>query len=860
MSEPADTARYPDPPARKSFFRRHPWWTLGVYAILVVASNIVDWQLDEGRHVWGERYVEGQGGVELSVDTTGLPVGENPLAYPVIVTGDLRSAEPPVLLMHGSPGAANGFQGLASELANRGRTVIWLDLPGFASMSEPMSRGRVFEDYSSDAYADLMWRVLDALEVDRVHLAGWSNSGAVGLRMIEAQPERAASMTFLAAVGAQETEGTGDHTFEHFKYKIGKSLLVWGAHLYPHFGVLGPKSERRAFLAFFDDSDQGPMADLMRGLETPVLIVHGRHDFLVPAWGAERHHELMPTSRLVMLDASHFIPFMQADQAAEHMIPFMARHDAPGVEPETGVIDLAPVPDRGVTASALHGFARWLRGVPWYLVLPFFMLLARVRPTLATVFAGVMVGTTQIDFALAGMGILLGRVWWCMLTGGLDHPTTVLGWLRSVGWSFLSFILAWMLLGRVLILPWTDRFGFGGLVVGFGLSYLFLTVLRHVWSWPGRMRLLGMLTEARRQEYWPGFVRYLPCYAYLPLWVIKARGRAVATAVNPGYARDGGIAEEKKHEILARLPDAAMLHARFIDLDDDLDRRTATGVALVRDDPALGGYPLIIKPDQGERGRGVRIAHTDDDIARYLTVHDEPVLLQKYHPGPIEVGILWARRVETVGIPEQTGLEGQILSINAKWLPTLVGNGKHDLARLILAHPRHRVQADVFFERCKKRLHTVPDAGETIWLGSAGNHAQGAKFTDASHLITPELEERIDAIARSFVGGFDIGRFDVRCESEDMLMRGEGLAVIELNGVTSEPTAIYDPSWGIFPAQKALWLYWDRVASLGTARVRTKTGECMYWPEIARVLGAWKIRAIRRIVQALLRFERPSAM
>lgn len=828
--------------------------------LLVVASNIVDWQLDEGRHIWGGRYIEQFSGIELSVDTTALPVLENPLTYPVIVTGDLRNAQPPVLLMHGSPGAANGFEKLAAELAARGRTVIWLDLPGFASMSEPMSRGRIFEDYSADTYADIMWRVLDALDVERAHLAGWSNSGAVGLRMIEAQPERAASFTLLAAVGSQDTEGTGNHGFEHFKYKLGKSLLVWGSYWYPHFGITGPKSERRAFLEFFDDTDQRPLADIMRGLETPTLILHGRHDFLVPAWGAERHHELIPTSRLVMLDASHFIPFQQADQAVEYLVPFMTRHDDLNVEPAIGVINLAPVPSLGVTATALHDFARWLRSVPWYLTLPFFMLLTRIRPTLTTVFAGVLVGTTQIDFALAGLGILLGRVWWCMLTGGLDHPTTMLGWLRSVGWSFVSFILAWMLLAREMILPWTDRFGIFGVFAGVGLSYLLLTVLRHAWSWTGRMRLLGFLTEARRQEYWPSWIRYLPCYVTLPFWILKARGRAVATAVNPGYARDGGIAEEKKHEILERLPHEDMLHARFVPTDDDTDRRTAAACALVRDDAKLGGYPIIIKPDQGERGRGVRIMRTDADVANYLQIQTEPMLLQKFHPGPIEVGVLWVRDAKTIADPDRAGLHGRILSINAKGLPTLKGDGKRMLGRLILAHPRHRVQADVFFECCKDRLHMIPGAGEEVSLGSAGNHAQGAMFTDASHLVTPELEARIDAIARTFKGGFDVGRFDVRCESKEMLVKGQGLGIIELNGVTSEPTTIYDPSWNIFRAQKTLWDYWNRVATLGIARIQNKTGECMYWPEIGRVLVIWKLRAIKRIAQALLRLERPIGM
>jgi pimeloyl-ACP methyl ester carboxylesterase len=293
---------------RRSWVRRHPWWTFGLFVFLLIASNIADWQIDEGRRVWGQRYAEARGGHVAMVDVTGLPVRENPLPYHVIVSGDLAGGRTPVLLMHGSPGAAYGFEGLAEVLSRDGRPVIWLDLPGFASQSEPASRGRVFDNYSSQTYAAIMWRVLDALGVERAHLVGWSNSGAVGLHMADTDPERTASLTLLAAVGAQDTEGSGQHAFEHIKYKIGKALLVWGAPLYPHFGVIGPRSERRAFLGFFDDTDQRPLAGIMEQLTVPTLVLHGRDDFLVPAWGAERHHALIPTSGLVMVDASHFFP------------------------------------------------------------------------------------------------------------------------------------------------------------------------------------------------------------------------------------------------------------------------------------------------------------------------------------------------------------------------------------------------------------------------------------------------------------------------------------------------------------------------------------------------------------------------
>ena len=116
-------------------------------------------------------------------------------------------------------------------------------------------------------------------------------------------------------------------------------------------------------------------------------------------------------------------------------------------------------------------------------------------------------------------------------------------------------------------------------------------------------------------------------------------------------------------------------------------------------------------------------------------------------------------------------------------------------------------------------------------------------FLDGSRFVTPELEARIDRMARSFAGGFDIGRFDIRCESEEDLMQGRGLHIIELNGVTSEPTNIYDPTWSIFRAQRVLLGYWRNLVELGVARQRTGTGECIQWREVFAILLGWKIRS-----------------
>lgn len=746
----------------------------------------------------------------------------------------------PVVLLHGSPGSASDFERITPLLGEGGRLVVRPDLAGFGDSA----RG---PDLSYPVQAEYMLDTLTSLGIQRAHVVGWSNGGGVGLWMAHFAPERVASLTLLASVGAQETEGSGSYAFEQLKYKVGTAVLGYGVELVPHFGLLGSFRSRTNWLKNFDDSDQRELSAILPTIRTPTLILHGRSDFLVPAWAAEEHHRQIPTSSLVMLDASHFLPILQAEESAFYIREIMERHDRAGVPASTATVDLAPVPDRGPTARTLHRVAWGVRHIPWFVAVPVFALIARFRPLAGIILAGVLVATGFVDFGVAGMGVVIGRVWWAARAGVLDRPRTAGAWLAMIGWTLLAFLLAWLGVGTVTVM-WTDSVGGLGLIGGMVLGLALLMLARLVWNRTGRSRLRAGLTRLMRQEYWPSWTHYLPTYLRIPGWFVRAGGRPVFTAVNPGYAHDGGVAAEKKHEILDRIKDPAVLHARLIPMGGDARQRAAQAAAIVREDTALAGYPVVCKPDQGERGRSVRLAWSENDLTEYLAEHPEPVLIQRYHPGPVEVGVLWVRDARTVSEPDRPGPHGHIYAVTHKTLPTLVGDGRKTLRELILAHPRHRAQAAVFLERLHHRLGEVPGEGELVGLGAAGNHAQGALFVDGSRFITPMLSARIDRMARSFEGGFDIGRFDLRCESEEDLMRGENLHIIELNGVTSEPTNIYDPSWSIFRAQRVLLGYWRHLVELGMAREASGTGQSLAWREVFGILLGWKIRSRGRKV------------
>jgi len=118
----------------------------------------------------------------------------------------------------------------------------------------------------------------------------------------------------------------------------------------------------------------------------------------------------------------------------------------------------------------------------------------------------------------------------------------------------------------------------------------------------------------------------------------------------------------------------------------------------------------------------------------------------------------------------------------------------------------------------RARLATVPAAGATVSLGDCGSHCRGAEFLDGRGYRTLALEEAVEAVARRF-DGFYFGRFDVRAASPEAFGRGE-FTVIELNGVTSEATHIYDPKVGLLDAYRALFAQWSLAFEIGAANAR----------------------------------------
>jgi membrane protein DedA with SNARE-associated domain len=396
-------------------------------------------------------------------------------------------------------------------------------------------------------------------------------------------------------------------------------------------------------------------------------------------------------------------------------------------------------------------------------------------------------------FASGALGMGLGRFALWFAVAGLLWTPAVVGLAAGVGGG----------LARVSGIGERSPWLLTGVVAA---AWLVLALAKSLATWRSRALLRGRLRRWTHFEYWPTGLLYLPVLA-LVAW--KAlRGRALEfSAANPALPH-GGFVGESKRAIFARLAQAGAPVPRQLVLEAGADvtaRRTA--VRAFQD--ALGReLPLVVKPDAGQRGEGVRVVR--DEAALTAALAEPETLIVQEHVAGEEYGVFYARH------PDHE--RGELLSIVRKVLPEVVGDGRATLERLVLAHPEHRAMARLFLARSRLELERVPASGERVRLGELGTHCRGARFYDARELASDALLAELERIARG-MPGFCFGRLDVRSASAAELRAGR-FTILELNGVTSEAAHLYDPRFRLLDGWRTLLDQWRRAYAIGRANAR----------------------------------------
>lgn len=706
----------------------------------------------------------------------------------------------PIVLLHGSPGRKEDFDRLVTILA-RDMRVIVPDLPGFGASTQQIP------DYSFRAHAGYVRSLLGELGVPRVHVLGYSMGGGVALNLIDLAPDRVESLTLLSAVGVQELELTGDYYANHIVHGAQLGALWLLREGTPHMGRLDGAALGVPYARNFFDSDQRPLRSVLQRVTVPTFIIHGRDDPQVPIDAAVEHARLVPQSETLTLDGAHMLVFSRPQVVAEAVRSFMGR-----VTDGTAPNRLGADPQRRAEAERLFDAMRLprVRGIAAAVFGGLVTVGAALFGSVANVAAGVFVARGRLGPVAAVTACLLGgapRPWWSRRRDPTTRDASPIAalWRYIVSttlWMAASAGLAWILLrvpASFLQVPY----------VGIGFVLCITAAVLHtglaVSTHRGRRLFISKWRRLTRWEFWPQWAFYPPVVAYIVYMMAKYRSLTLFTAANPSILA-GGVVGESKYDILQGLAGASASVARFALISGALPSpEKARQAEQFMAGNALG-FPVVLKPNHGQRGSGVVIVRSVAALHERLEESRADTIVQEYVAGE-EFGVFYYRR------PSEPN--GHIFSITRKVFPSVVGDGRRTLERLILDDDRAVCVAALYCERHKDELETVLPNGIDFPLTELGSHCRGALFLDGSGLLTPALTERFDAIAKCFEGFF-FGRFDVRATGgKDQFRAGEGFKILELNGVTSEATHIYHPGTPLVQAYGVLMEQWRIAFEIG---------------------------------------------
>jgi pimeloyl-ACP methyl ester carboxylesterase len=234
------------------------------------------------------------------------------------------SARPPLVLIHGYLTGRQQFRRVVGPLVEAGCEVVAPDLPGFGESACPPPAAF---GYDGEAFADLVFALLDELGIESAILCGQSMGGAIALLCAARRPERVPALVlsdplvypFSIGIGRLALlPGVGSVLMRlsrspiglrrYFRRKIYADPAVltpdWLASLVRGLHRPGALAAARATLAFLA-APEG-LVEAARAVRAPTLILWGQADRQFPVAWADRLALDIPHARVEQVpDCGH---------------------------------------------------------------------------------------------------------------------------------------------------------------------------------------------------------------------------------------------------------------------------------------------------------------------------------------------------------------------------------------------------------------------------------------------------------------------------------------------------------------------------------------------------------------------------
>lgn len=234
-----------------------------------------------------------------------------------------RKHKPTIVLLHGIFARKEHWIDLTRELTDRYHVYV-LDLPGFGD--NPVLEVGAY-DYASQA--DRIERLLNALKLDKFHIAGNSMGGQLAGMLALRMPERIQSVAFIGS-----TAGIRSPIRSDMEKAIARNdiplLVTTPQDFHDRMNWLFPEvpfiptpiatvwAEEEAVLGEVNrriweevGSSEGPkLQELASQMHQPSLIIWCQEDRVFHISGAAVLHEELPGSELVVLQQCGHVPMM----------------------------------------------------------------------------------------------------------------------------------------------------------------------------------------------------------------------------------------------------------------------------------------------------------------------------------------------------------------------------------------------------------------------------------------------------------------------------------------------------------------------------------------------------------------------
>lgn len=246
-----------------------------------------------------------------------------------------ESAHQTILLVHGSGVSARSW---TAQLEGLGQTlrVLAIDLPGHGE-SDPIPEATV------EGYADAARAFLEALPSGSVFVAGHSLGGAVAVTLAGRHPKVVKGLILLSTCARlPESDGFLEGLLPYLPGPIRKIvffsmakkiLFAPGARgRAVHLGMEEIRACRpETILKDVAMAKHMDLAEAARGLRVPTLILCGSRDRLTPPAHSERLNDLIPGSRLLILEeAGHMLPLEAPERVNRQILEFVGSQEGFG--------------------------------------------------------------------------------------------------------------------------------------------------------------------------------------------------------------------------------------------------------------------------------------------------------------------------------------------------------------------------------------------------------------------------------------------------------------------------------------------------------------------------------------------------